>query len=163
MDPKSSPRSGSQKVRFCNYLLHLSKVRRLRNGPHFGRCLGASFVQKSQFWLQKRVQIIVQKKSATPLRKQPPIIGYDHGPGLPDSLPRVRGFLNKKQLSEQETTTAVHFWVNFWALFWNGFCLSKKQQQLLISESISELCSGMGSFWVNFWKEKCLFFDEAET
>ena len=50
MDPKSSPHPGSQKVRFCCYLLHLSKVRRLRNGPHFGSCLKTSFAQNTKKW-----------------------------------------------------------------------------------------------------------------
>ena len=42
---------------------------------------------------------------------------YDRFPRLPDSPPRVRAFLNKKQQSEQETTTAAHCWVHFWARF----------------------------------------------
>ena len=72
------------------------------------------------------------------------------------------------------------------AVFWTrNNCLSKKQQQLLISESMSELCSGMGSVWarnnnscsflsqflssVLEWvlsesiSEKKSCFDEAET
>ena len=50
MDPKTGPHSGSPKVIFCNYLLHLSKVRRLRNGPHFGSCLKTSFAQIMKKW-----------------------------------------------------------------------------------------------------------------
>ena len=50
MVPKTGPHSGSQKVRFCCYLLHLSKVRRLRNGPHFGSCLKTSFAQNTKKW-----------------------------------------------------------------------------------------------------------------
>ena len=49
------------------------------------------------------------KKGCPPIRKQVTIRGYDQAPRLPDSPPRVRGFLNKKQLSEQETETAAHF------------------------------------------------------
>ena len=45
------------------------------------------------------------KKKVTPLTQTSP---YDLGPALPGSPPRVlQGFLNKKQLSEQETTTAA--------------------------------------------------------
>ena len=40
MVPKTGPHSGRQKLRFCNYLLHLSKVRRLRNGPILGAVWG---------------------------------------------------------------------------------------------------------------------------
>ena len=40
MVPKSGPHSGSQKVRFYCSLLHLSKVRRLRNGPILGAVWG---------------------------------------------------------------------------------------------------------------------------
>ena len=47
---------------------------------------------------------MVQKK-VTPLTQTG---DYDPGPALPGSPPRVlQGFLNKKQLSEQETTTAA--------------------------------------------------------
>ena len=67
------------------------------------------------------------KKRVPPLTQTGP---YDHGPGLPDSPPRVRGFLNKKQLSEQETRAAAHFWIHFWALV----------LEWVISESISENC-----------------------
>ena len=65
------------------------------------------------------------RKKAPPITQTTP---YDHGPGLPDSLPRVRGFLNKKQLSEQETRKGAHFWVHFWTLFLD----------LVISESMYE-------------------------
>ena len=50
MVPKTGPHSGSQKVRFCCYLLHLSKVRRLRNGPHFGSCLKTRFAKNTKKW-----------------------------------------------------------------------------------------------------------------
>ena len=65
----------------------------------------SEFRQKSQFLLKQELQTNVQKK-VPPLTQT---AAYDHGPGLPDSPPRVRGFLNKKQLSEQETREAVHF------------------------------------------------------
>ena len=48
-------------------------------------------------------------KRVPPIRKRVTTRGYDQAPRLPDSPPRVRGFLNKKQLSEQETETAAHF------------------------------------------------------
>ena len=87
---------------------------------------------------------------------------YVQAPRLPGSPPRGRGFLNKNQQSEQETTTVADFWVHFWVLFLESIIpesisaklhifdeiwdkkriviadLSKLQQQLLISESISE-------------------------
>ena len=63
MHPKTGPHSGSQKVRFCNYLLHLSKVRRLRNGPHFGSCLKTRFTKNTKKnWETKDAQKQVQKK-----------------------------------------------------------------------------------------------------
>ena len=88
--------------------------------PHFGFILEAIFTKNPNFewkkgskkWINKRVPALTQKAS------------YDHGPGLPDSPPRMRAFLNKKQLSEQETRTAAHFWIHFralfleWAIFW---------------------------------------------
>ena len=67
-----------------------------------------------------------------------PKTGYDPGPGLPDSPPRVRGFLDKKQLSEQETRTGAHFWVHFWAVV----------LELVISESIS------GKLLIFWWNLK---------
>ena len=82
--------------------------------------LEANFIQTSGFeWKMGFNKVL--KKRVPPLTQTNP---YDHGLGLPDSPPNMRGFLNKKQLPEQETTTAAHFWINFWALFWNGFFLS---------------------------------------
>ena len=46
MVPKTDPHSGSQKVRFCSFLLHLSKVRRLRNG--LGSCLKTRFAKNTK-------------------------------------------------------------------------------------------------------------------
>ena len=57
---------------------------------------------------------------------------YDRAPRLPDSPPRVRGFLNKKQLSEQETTTGAHFWVHFSALFLEWVIPESSSENLLI-------------------------------
>ena len=53
--------------------------------------------------MKKELEQIIKKK-VTPLTQTG---DYDPGPALPGSPPRVRGFLNKKQLSEQETTTAA--------------------------------------------------------
>ena len=77
---------------------------------HFGSILDAIFVQNCNFewkggfkkWFKNRVPPHTQTSP------------YDQAPRLPDSPPRVRVFLNKKQLSEQETETAAHFWVHFW-------------------------------------------------
>ena len=66
MDPKTGPHSGSQKVRFCSYLLHLSKVRRLRNGPHFGSCLKTGFAQNTKNEETEEAQKLVQKKGHPP-------------------------------------------------------------------------------------------------
>ena len=52
---------------------------------------------------------------------------YRQAGRLPDSPPRVRGFLNKKQQSEHEITIAAHFRVHFRNLFLES----------VISESIS--------------------------
>ena len=65
--------------------------------------LEAFFVKNHNVERKKELQKIVQKK-VTPLTQTG---HYDPGPALPGSPPRVRGFLNKKQLSEQETTTAA--------------------------------------------------------
>ena len=83
--------------------------------PHFGPIWDAIVIPNCKFGWKKGSKKLLTKR-VTPLTQT---TDYDHGPGLPDSPPRVRGFLNKKQLSEQETTTAAHFWVKFWALFWN--------------------------------------------
>ena len=48
---------------------------------------------------------MIQKKGTPQMQTT----DYVQAPRLPDSPPRVRGFLNKKQQSEQETTTAAHF------------------------------------------------------
>ena len=82
------------------------------------------FSPKIRILSEKRAPKNGSKKGCPPLRKQGARTDYDHGPGLPDSPPRVRAFLNKKQLSEQETRTAAHFWIHFralfleWAIFW---------------------------------------------
>ena len=79
----------------------------LKNRLHmtsFWLNFGTVFCQQSQFWVKKEFQKMIQKK-VTPLTQTSP---YDLGPALPGSPPRVlQGFLNKKQLSEQETTTAA--------------------------------------------------------
>ena len=75
----------------------------------FGRFWGPfwePFLFKNRnFELQKGSPKLFKKK-VTPLIQ---MTYYSPGPGLPDSPPRVRGFLNKKQLSEQETRAAAHF------------------------------------------------------
>ena len=45
---KMKPRPRLQKVRFCNYLLHLSWVQRFKKGPRFGAILGTYFVKKKR-------------------------------------------------------------------------------------------------------------------
>ena len=59
---KMEPRPGLQKVRFCNYLLHLSKVQRLQKGPCFGPILGTSFVKKAKKGGSRKVLKITPKK-----------------------------------------------------------------------------------------------------
>ena len=97
------------------------------------------FSSKIAFLSEQRAPKNGSKKGCPPLRKQGARTDYDHGPGLPDSPPRVRAFLNKKQLSEQETRTAAHFWIHFralfleWAIFW--FHVWKKDHFLMKSET----------------------------
>ena len=81
--------------------------------PHFGSIFDAIFIKNPKFeW--KKVSKKLFKKRVAPFTQTGP---YGQAPGLPDSPPRVRAFLNKKQLSEQETRTAAHFWIHFRALF----------------------------------------------
>ena len=89
-------------------------------------------------WGKKGSKKMLQKK--VPRQTQTQL--YRQAGRLPDSPPRVRGFLNKKQLSEQETRAAAH--------------LSKKQEQLLIFESISEPLSWDGLVLGQFL-ETCYF------
>ena len=103
---------------------------------HFGSVWEAFFVPNCNFewkrgfkkWFTKMVSPLIQTRD------------YDHSPGLPDSPPRVRGFLNKKQLSEQETRTAAHFWVNFWVI--------------VLEWVISESMSGKLWFFYGIWNKK---------
>ena len=84
-------------------------TRFLKNSSYmtsFGVHFGGSFHKKLQFLVKKKGSKKWIKKRVPALTQTSP---YDHGPGLPDSPPRVRGFLNKKQLSEQETRTGAHF------------------------------------------------------
>ena len=64
MDPKTGSHSGSPKVLFRYYLLHLSKVRRLRNGSHFGSCLKTRFAKKTEE--TEEAHKLVQKKGHPP-------------------------------------------------------------------------------------------------
>ena len=98
MDPKSSPHSGSQKVRFCCYLLHLSKVRRLRNGPHFGSCLKTSLHKIQKTEETEEAQQLVQKKRSPSAN----LTVYLKIRRLPDSPPSRTRFSNKKQQFEQQ-------------------------------------------------------------
>ena len=121
MDPKSSPHSGSQKERFCSYLLHWSKVGRLRNGLILGAVWRAVLYKIRTKSGNGGYPKIGAEKRHPPLRKQVPMT---MARGSLTAAPRVRAFLNKKQLSEQETRTAAHFWIHFralfleWAIFW---------------------------------------------
>ena len=82
--------------------------------------------------------MLVKKGFQKPFQKKVPrqtqTGSYSQARRLPGSPPRVRGFLNKNQQSEQETTTVTHFWVHFWILFLES----------IISESISRKI-------VHFW------------
>ena len=96
--------------------------------PHFGSILEAIFIENqnvewkkgSKKWIKKRVPALTETGDD------------DHGPGLPDSPPRVRAFLNKKQLSEQETRTAAHFWIHFRALFLEWAIFDFMSEEMLI-------------------------------
>ncbi len=98
-----SVRAGAVQTHFFIFTLFLKNSSYMTSfGVHFG----GSFHQKLRFLVKKGLQKMDQKKGAPPHWQTG---DYDHGPGLPDSPPRVRAFLNKKQLSEQETRTAAHF------------------------------------------------------
>ena len=104
------------------------------NRPNIGSILEAFLIKNHNFEWKKGSKKLF--KTRVPPHWQ--MRSYDHGPGLPDSPPRVRGFLNKKQLSEQETRTGAHFWVHFWAVV----------LEWVISESIS------GKFVIFWWNLK---------
>ena len=57
-----------------------------------------------------------QKNTSKKLPRQTQTGTYYRVPGPLDSHPYVKDFSNKKQLSEQETRTAAHFWVYFWSV-----------------------------------------------
>ena len=99
-----------------------------RFGDHFGIIVGPKSKKKRDwFWDRFSVPALTQ----TP--------DYDHGPGLPDSLPNVFDCSNKKQQFEQEITTAAHFWVHFWIL--------------VLESVISESMSGKWFvFWWHLWE-----------
>ena len=78
--------------------------------PHKGNCQVSIYFRQFSVKIailseQKGFQESLQKKGIPQLQ----ISNYDQAPRLPDSPPRVRGFLNKNQHSDQETTTAAHF------------------------------------------------------
>ena len=77
---------------------------------------------KIEILSETRAQKNVSEKGYPPGRKQDPTSDYPQARRLPDSPPRVRGFLNRNNN------------------------LSKKQQQLLLSQSISESFSWNRSF-----------------
>ena len=88
MDPKTGPQSGSQQNIFCYSLLHLSKVRRLRNGPHFGSCLKTSFAQSTKNWGNRGCPKIGAEKRSPSAK----ISTYLRIRRLPDSPPRAPFF-----------------------------------------------------------------------
>ena len=97
MVPKTGPHSGSQKVRFCYYLLHLSKVGRLKNGPHFGSCLKISFAQNTKKWGSEGYPKIGAEKRS-PSAKMTVYLRIQ----TPWQRPLRARFLNKKQQFEQQ-------------------------------------------------------------
>ena len=80
-------------------------------GSSFWFHFGINFHQKFQFWVKQRRSKNCFKKSDPP-KSNSTLLTCREVPG--EAASRTR-FLNKKQLSGQETTTA-HFWVHFWAV-----------------------------------------------
>ena len=93
MVPKTSPHSGSQRTIFCYYLLHLNKVRRLRNGPHFGSCLKTSFAQNIKKWGNGGCPKIGAEKKVT-LRKFDCLSEDPEAPWQPPRAPGTRNNLS---------------------------------------------------------------------
>ena len=109
MDPKTSPHSGSQKVRFWSYLLHLSKVRCLRNGPHFGSCLKTSFAQNTKKKMETEdAQKYVQKKGHPP-QKWVSISGSGGSLTAPS---RARNKKQFEQQQQQQQQQLQQLWLN---------------------------------------------------
>ena len=108
MVPKTGPHSGSQKVRFCCYLLHLSKVRRLRNGPHFGSCLKTSFAQNTKTWGNGGCPKIGAKKSHPP-QKWLTISGSGGSLTAPS---RARNKKQFEQQQQQQQQQLQQLWLN---------------------------------------------------
>ena len=75
--------------------------------------------------MQKSAPKIVQKKSASNTH----LFQCREAPG--EAASRTR-FLNKKQLSGQETTTTAHFWVHFWAVVLEWVISESMSGKLLI-------------------------------
>ena len=117
MDPKSSPRSGSQKVRFCCYLLHLSKVRRLRNGPHFGSCLKTSFAQNTTKNRKQRMPKNRCRKKVT-LRKFGCLSEDPEAPWQPPRAPGTRNNLSNNSNNNSNSCSSCGSMLIFSARCW---------------------------------------------
>ena len=120
-----SVRAGAVKTHFSVFALFL-KIASKR--PHFGFILEAIFLQNCIVWWKKGFPKSLQKK------------------GIPQRQSRSnKGLWTNPEAPWQPPLACAVFWTN------NN--LSKKQQQLLISESISESFSGKWfTFWWHFWK-----------
>ena len=79
---------------------------------------------------EKRIQKTVQKK----VPRQTQTGSYSQARRLPGSPPRVRGFLNNNQPSEQETTIVAHFWIHIRAFFLESMISESISRKLLFSE-----------------------------
>ena len=111
MVPKTGPHSGTQKVRFCGYLLHLSKVTSQKWTP-VSELFEGQFYRKYEKMREWRMPTSWCRKKVT-LRK----FGcLSEGPEAPWQPPNFLDCSNKKQQFEQEIRTAVQFWVHFWIL-----------------------------------------------
>ena len=112
----------------------------LKNRFHMTSCwlhFATVFWQKSQFWVKKRRSKNCFKKSDPP-KSNKSLLTCREAPG--EAASRTR-FLNKKQLSGQETTTTAHFWVHFWAVV----------LEWVISESMS---GKLLTFWWNLKQKR---------
>ena len=125
-----SVRAGAVQTHFFIFTLFLKNSSYMTS---FGVNFGGNFDQKMQFWVKKGLQKMDQKKGARP---------YAHK-GLERTMTMARGSLTAPLAC---------------ALFWtrNNY-LSKKQEQLLISESISEPFSWNGLFF-DFMSEEMFIF-----
>ena len=163
MVSKTGPHSGSKTVRFCCYLLHLSKVRHVRNGPHFGKLFGDQFCTKYEKMSTWKIPKNRCRKKVN-LRKNGCLSEDPEAPWQPPRAPGTRNNLSNNSNNNSNSCSSCGSMLIFSARCWFfllnvDFCFQncpvldetcKKRMLLIVRVQGSMIWHALGQGPANF-------------